>query len=281
MLITDAQVHIWEVDRPDRPWPQPLRLPPQRPNGFSAEEMLDEMKNAGVDRAVIVPPSYVGEGNETALEVAQQYPKRFAIMGRFDISRPDLRDALSTWKQLPGMLGIRQTFYLEPYKTWLAEGAFEPFWATAEEYDIPVMCLVSGFPEVLQPIAEQHPGLSIIVDHMGANLREKGARAFEDALKHVLPLATYPRVTVKVTSAPSLSAEPYPFRDIYPYIKQIYETFGPRRLMWGADITRLSSTYPECLAHFREDLDFLNDDDKEWILGKAAATVLNWPVEQD
>jgi hypothetical protein len=51
--------------------------------------------------------------------------------------------------------------------------------------------------------------------------------------------------------------------------------------MWGADITRLSSTYPECLAHFREDLDFLNDDDKEWILGKAAATVLNWPAEQD
>ena len=57
----------------------------QKPNGYSAEEMLAEMDAAGVDRAVIVPPTYVGEGNETALEVHQQYPKRFAIMGRFDV----------------------------------------------------------------------------------------------------------------------------------------------------------------------------------------------------
>lgn len=57
MLITDAQVHIWEVDRPDRPWPGVPQRPPHRANGFSAKEMLAEMDAAGVDRAVVVPPN--------------------------------------------------------------------------------------------------------------------------------------------------------------------------------------------------------------------------------
>ena len=31
MLVTDVQVHLWEPERPDRPWPQPQQRPPQRP----------------------------------------------------------------------------------------------------------------------------------------------------------------------------------------------------------------------------------------------------------
>jgi L-fuconolactonase len=64
MLITDAQVHLWEPDGPDRRWPKPthqLQRPPHRANGFSPEEMLLEMKSAGVDRAIVVPPKWIGE----------------------------------------------------------------------------------------------------------------------------------------------------------------------------------------------------------------------------
>ncbi len=44
-----------------------------------------------------------------------------------------------------------------------------------------------------------------------------------------------------------------------------------------ADLSRLTSTYRECLDLFREALDFRSVDDREWILGKALADVLNWP----
>jgi len=47
--------------------------------------------------------------------------------------------------------------------------------------------------------------------------------------------------------------------------------------MWGSDITRLKGTYDECLRLFRDELDFLSADDKEWVLGKTTARVLNWP----
>jgi predicted TIM-barrel fold metal-dependent hydrolase len=140
-----------------------------------------------------------------------------------------------------------------------------------------VMCLTPGFPEALGPIAERHPSLKLIIDHhCGAYLDKKGSEAFA-MMARLLPLAKYPNILVKVTCAPSISADPYPFNDLYPFLKKIYETFGPRHLMWGADITRLSSTYAECLLHIKEGLDFLSEEDEEWILGKTVATQLNWP----
>jgi L-fuconolactonase len=276
MLITDAQVHLWEVDRPDRPWPKPLRNQPQQPNGFSAAEMIAQMDAAGVDRAVIVPPTWIGENNSTAIEASIAYPGRFATMGRFDPMRPDYLDALSTWRKQPDMLGIRMTFRVPPYDQWLISEQIDHFWKACEHFGIPVMCLVPGEVQKLEPIAGRFPDLKLVVDHMGCDLSAKGAAAFatNDAL---LALAKYPNVSVKTSSAPCFSADPFPYPDIYPFLKQIIETFGPQRCMWGADFTRLTSTYPECLEHFKSGLDFLSEDDKEWILGKSTAEILNWP----
>ncbi len=277
MLITDAQIHVWEIDRPDRPWPGG-RNQPQLPNGFSAEQALAAMDEAGVDRAVIVPPTWVGENNLTGLEVAMQYPQRFAVMGRFDPTWPDAETRLQTWLDQPGMLGIRMTYRIKPYSDWLDDGSLEWFWSACERYDIPVMNLVSGIVEKLAPVANSHPDLRLIVDHFGVPLEEKGAGAFA-GLEKLLALAIYPNVYVKVSSAPNFSNQPYPFADIAPYIRRIYDAFGAQRLMWGADLTRLASTYRECLDHFRQDLDFLSETDREWILGKTTAEVLDWPEE--
>ena len=279
-MITDAQVHIWEVDRPDRPWPQPRRNEPQLPNGFAAEEMIAQMDAAGVDRAVIVPPTWIGEDNSTAIEASQAYPGRFAVMGRFDPLRADMEDALAGWLAQPHMIGIRMTFRVPPYDTWLDENAgdIEPFWAACERNGIPVMCLVPDEAHKLAPIAERHPGLRLIVDHMAANLAAKGDAAFAH-IDGLLGLAKFDNVSVKTSSAPCFSADPFPYPDIYPYLKQIYEAFGAQRMLWGCDYTRLTSTYPECLRHFQEGLDFLTAEDKEWVLGKSAATILNWPEQ--
>lgn len=275
-MITDAQVHIWEVDRPDRPWPRPRRNEPQRPNGFSAPEMIARMDAAGVDRAVVVPPTWVGENNSTAIEASEAYPGRFAVMGRFDPMRPDAEEALSRWTRQPHMLGIRMTFIAPPSDTWLGSRAIDGFWAACERHAIPVMCLVPDEAHKLAPIAGRHPRLTLVVDHMAANLAAKGHAAFAH-IDELLALAEFDNVSVKTSSAPCFSAESYPYGDVNPYLKRIYETFGAQRMLWGADFTRLTSTYAECLRHFQEGLDFLTAEDKEWVLGRTAVKVLKWP----
>lgn len=276
MLVTDAQIHSWEVDRPDRPWPKPVRGEPQRPNGYYPEEALRDMDAAGVDRAVIVPPVVVGENNATALEAAEKHPARFAVMGRFDPNATGARQQLAGWLKQPHVLGIRLTFRFTPALEQLDDGSLDWFWAACEEQGIPLMMFLPGMAEKAGPIAERHPALTIVLDHMARRLETRVEDTFAD-LDVLLRLAIRPRVFVKVSSVPNFSAEPYPHRDIHPYLHRIYDAFGPRRLFWGSDITRLRGSYSDCLRLFQEGLDFLSAEDRELILGEALAEALNWP----
>ena len=97
MLITDAQVHIYEPGTPERPWPKEAgrtNAPAKHANGFSASEMLGAMEAIGVGRAVIVPPAWAGENNAPALAAAHKHPGRFAVMGRVDPYAKDTPEVL-------------------------------------------------------------------------------------------------------------------------------------------------------------------------------------------
>ena len=87
MLIVDSQVHIWAADRPDRPWPAGRAAQPQKPYPITKEIVLAAMDEAGVHRAVLIPPSWEGDYNDLVLEAAQAHPDRFAVMGRLAVDR--------------------------------------------------------------------------------------------------------------------------------------------------------------------------------------------------
>ncbi len=63
MLIADAQIHLWAADTPDRPWPPGGAQRAHRPYAVSKDMALAGMKEAGVDRAIIVRPR--GRGSAT------------------------------------------------------------------------------------------------------------------------------------------------------------------------------------------------------------------------
>ena len=128
MTIIDAQVHIWAADTPARPWPEYGKRYAHRPHPFGKDALLREMDAAGVDRVVIVPPSWEGERNDLALEAAQLHPDRFAIMGRLAIERPESRALVPTWRSQPGMLGVRLTLTRDHHRAWLSDGTADWFW---------------------------------------------------------------------------------------------------------------------------------------------------------
>lgn len=288
MLITDSQVHLWEAHRPDRPWPaeeagRPVFVAvegarPHRAEPLQAEEFIAAMDAAGVHRAVVVPPSPVGDNNLTGLEAAERYPRRLAVMGRFDPEALDAARRLEHWLEQPHMLGIRMTFHKPKWGRWLEGDTLEWFWAACERLQVPLMMLTPGLLDQVERIAARHAGLSIILDHMARRSDLRDGACFAD-LDRMLALARYPNVYVKASAAPCYSTEPYPFANLTPYLKRIYEAFGPRRMMWGSDYSRLPCSYQECLDHFRHTLDFLSERDKEWVLGKALAEVLRWPED--
>ena len=277
MLIADSQVHIWGADTPNRPWPPGRTQDAQKPYPVTKDMLLFEMDLAGVGRIVLVPPSWEGERNDLALEAARLHPDRFAVMGRLALERPESRALLADWKKQPGMLGMRFTFHTERYRPWLTDGTADWLWPAAERAGIPLMVLMPGSLDVLDRIAGKHPGLKLVIDHVGLNIRAKGPKVFED-LPAVCALAKRPNVAVKASGMPSLSTEGYPFRDLHPHIRTLVEAFGPRRTFWGTDLTRMPCTYYECITLFTEHLPWLTGEDREWVMGRGVCEWLGWPV---
>lgn len=286
MIITDAQVHIWQAHSAERPWPQPglpgqgfMAVPgarPHRAEPIGAQEMIAMMDAAGVTRAVIVPPSPAGDSNLCALEAAAQYPERFVVMGRFDPSAPDARAALAGWHEQPHMAGIRMTFHQPQWIRWLDDGSIDWFWADCERLAIPLMLLIPGRLAEVGAIARRHPALLLIVDHLGLHSNHRDAQC-EDDLRQLLALAPLPQVAVKASAVPCYSTEAYPFTGFKPYLRQVYEAFGPRRMLWGSDVSRLPCSYRQAVEHFTQELDFMAAEDLPWVMGRALSEMLGWP----
>ena len=150
------------------------------------------------------------------------------------------------------------------------------FWSGCERLGIPLMALAPGLLGDIAALAARHPGLTIMVDHMGRRSERRDAECFAD-LDELLALARFPNIAVKATALPCYSTEPYPFANLAPYLRRTFDAFGPDRIMWGSDLTRLPCSYAECLDHFRHELAFLKDDDLSSVLGGTAARLLRWP----
>ncbi len=279
MQIIDSQVHIWAAETSDKPWDRVDAAKPHRPEPLGHDELLREMDGAGVARAVLVPPTWEADRNDTSLEAARLHPDRFAVMGRLTLDAPESRDRMAAWKEQPGMLGIRLTFHRGRYRTWLEDDTIDWFWAAAERHDVPVMALAPHALPRLAEVAARHPGLRLCIDHMGLNSSLIG-KPLAPIVDGVVKLAALPNVAVKASALPCYSTESYPYPSLHPQIRRVVDAFGPRRVFWGTDLSHLPCPYRQALTLFTEELDNLTADEKEWILGRALAEWLDWPFPE-
>lgn len=271
MQITDAQIHVWGTGLPSNQshW---------QVTSFTASEAITLMDEAGVDAAVIHPPSWDPESTDLALRAVRDYPGRFAIMGALPLDEAESRAQIATWRDQSGMLGLRYLFLNDPERGWLADGTLDWLWADAEAGGVPIAVLATDSLAAIGQIAERHPGLRLTIDHMGGrggNTTLKDAAAMEH-MPDLLALARLPNVAVKATGAPGYSSGAYPFRSMHTYLEQIFDAFGPERMFWGTDISKMPCSWRECVTMFTEELRWLSGRDLELVMGEAIRAWWGW-----
>ena len=106
-------------------------------------------------------------------------------------------------------------------------------------------------------------------------LRSRDEASFAN-LTQLLALAKHPNIAVKASSAPGYSSEAYPFRNVHPYLRAVFDAFGPRRMFWGTDITRMPCSYRQCITMFTEELPWLSGSDLELVMGRALCDWIGW-----
>ncbi len=263
------------------------------------ELQIAYMRSAGVDAALLCPLD-LGWGDDAV----RRFPDRFALVltvgalvfGGMDPTQATTVDAIRQRAEERRLSAIRVVLTTNEGFTL---DQFEPAVAACERHGLPVFVNATGELEHVRTIAAAHPDMPVILDHFGHNQTPPMHRldtAFEE-LPDLLALADQPNVYVKLSGAPSLSRDPYPFGDLWPRLHKIIDAFGPRRIMWGSDISRFigrfgftasmpwgkdphyvpGHSYAESVLYLRE-TDELSIETKDWILGRTLADLIDWRI---
>ena len=121
------------------------------------------------------------------------------------------------------------------------------------------------------------PETTVIIDHLGLVRPKVDHEAFAH-LPEVLALAKRPNIAVKASAVTDYSSEPYPHPILHGYLRQVFDAFGPKRMFWGSDISRVRHPYRQMITLFTEEFAWLGEDDKAWIMGRGLAECLPWPI---
>ena len=267
MLIVDSQVHIWQDVM--------LNKTHRQIETYSKDDLLAEMATADVDAVLLHPPGAWPGGNALAEAAAVAHPDRFAVLGYSDLGDGPQPDLVAHWTDRPGQIGLRFNFMQPHQRDWPTDGSIDWVWPAAEKAGIPVGLLAHLFLPKVAWIAENHPGLRLLIDHMGVAPTSKDAEAFE-TLPDLLALAKFPNVAVKLSGAPSNSSDVYPYRNVHDYMQRIFDAFGPERCFWGTDLSRMPCSYRECVTMFTEEMPWLKGRDLELVMGEALCNWVDW-----
>jgi len=269
VAIVDAQIHTWGTGLPSNAshW---------QVTHFTPEEAVKLMDEGGIDAAVIHPPGWDPNSTAMAFKAVRDYPGRFAIMGALPLDDPASLERIANWRDQPGMLGLRYTFLHHPER--VRDGSLDWLWGAAEKAGVPIAVLATDSLTDLAGVAERHPGLRLTIDHLGGR---GGLTTLKDheAMTHMpqlVALAKYPNVAVKATGAPGYSAEAYPYPIMQSYLRRIFDAFGPQRMFWGTDISKMPCSWRQCATMFTEELPWLSAADKPLVMGDALCTWWGW-----
>jgi L-fuconolactonase len=268
--VIDSHVHVWKAD-PKYPWAKETTRPPT--TDATAEMLLDLMKANGVDKTVIIQVIHYRWDNSYLADVLKRYPTDFRGVARVNPESPDAPDDLSRLVEQQGFRGVRISPAANASGDWIHGPLMPPLWKRCDSLKVPMTVLapVTRMPEVGQLI-EKFPSLTVVIDHMADSPLDK-----PDQLNMLIALKRYPKVFVKVSHTWSLSKQPYPYLDSQAQVKRLYDAFGPQRLLAGTDWPLVEGYcgYAKAVAIVRDQMKFLNDEDKSWMMSKTIERV--WP----
>jgi predicted TIM-barrel fold metal-dependent hydrolase len=251
----------------------------------SAEYMVAEMDYAGVGMAVLQNHAIYGILNDFFADCIQQYPSRFIGSAGIREAKADTDEQLSELHRCatsPGMKGLFYQvggFWEGGYTDHSDDPRYSRFWDEVQHLGLAVLWDPSFGPAATAESYTREMERMLSVLQRRPDIPGMLAQAFPLGLyaatgRYELPdvafeLARLPNFTFEIAYPISYGRSwDYPYRETWPLLHQLYDWFGPERLVWGSDMPNVLRfcTYRQSFEYLRY-CDFLNDADLGTLLG--------------
>ena len=271
----------WEVDGEE--YYVQLFAPSLQTNASSPEYILAEMNYAGVDVAVIQQGPTYGRLNSFSLDCMTRFPDRFVGLAQIAEETADTDESLEELQTLVSS-GFKGLFYSQ-LGFWESGGTeradavkYESFWDAVRSAGLVVFwdqnSDVSGRDGYLDQLGQ----LARILERVGplpiVVVQAFPIGTFAPDMRYELPpilheLAALESVLFELAYPISYGGTfEYPYTELLPLIQQLYDWFGPEKLVWGSDMPNVLRycTYKQSLQYLSH-CPILSRDDLALISG--------------
>lgn len=264
-------------------------LPPTSVHvSFTPATFLAHLDQAGVDRAVILQGPFYGDWSVYTLAAIQEHPTRLAGLTYLDPWDRGGRAMYDDRIPRGGYLGVKLECSVPTGLGGLHPGARldDPalawLWKDLEERRL-TLTLDLGQPgtasyqtAAVDKIARAHPGLRIVVAHLGQPSAPVLAdKALRKTWAAQVDLARHANVWLDTASLPHhWPEEPYPYVGAAAALAEAAARVGPARLLWGTDAPGLLSTatYPQLRSWVQTALAGFGAPELAGVMGGNAVT---------
>ena len=269
--VVDSHHHFWDVGKLEYQWMPPGESVLRR--NYLPEDLAPELKQAGVDKTVIVQAHQSVEETMWLLDIAENNEFVAGVVGWVDLTAADVGDTLDELQANPWFKGVRHIWHDEPDDDWLARpgpvNGLREVAARGLAYDFLVRPQhLKYVPEIMDKV----PDLRSVIDHIAKPLIAE--KAVEPWLEDLREVANIPGMMCKVSGmVTEADLDNWTPDDLAPYVAHVLGMFGYDRLMYGSDwpVCLLGGSYQEVIGAAKTTLSSLTSEETEAVFGKNAA----------
>jgi len=273
-MIVDTHVHLVAADQHRYPRQLGHAGISSWVHDLPVEEMLRQMDDAGIDRAVLSQAFGVYRGDNSYLaDSVARYPERFAAVCVVDPLQEDVPQRVNDWVRQRGLHGLRMVTLTQP-ELMLNDPRPLALWEAAGQLGIP-LCIIVEFHQValLPALLERFPGVTVVLEHLGMPQLDDGPPY--SAIQPLFDLVLFPNCLMKFSTV-NIYAAMKGRSSCAEFFRRVVDRFGPQRLMWGSNFPSTHDrTLKEQLDLAQEQLAFLSPEEQKLIFGETALRL--WP----
>ena len=289
MEVIDAHLHLYKAVSPA----YPRTVYPGMADAemeVLAEDFLEVMQAAGVDKAIVVP---LGPQDHYLTDLRNYFPDRFVGIGNYDPDSTMISEDLDRRIEVSGIQGIRvsgvdanasqaddpETYALFPLFAAMAERNLK-VWFYAEPDQVQLYEKVLDLLPDLTSVFN-HSGFMVTVDNLAIDEYRRPHFTTEvppPTLDLLSRVAERPNTFVHFSGQYAFSHDPYPYADMAPVAETLLRAFGPERMLWASDFPWILKEpgYPEQLALVDHLLPDIDSAARDFIRGGTAASLFSF-----
>ena len=252
MTTVDAHQHFYDPDRGQQAWLREPRFAHVR-RPFGPEDLQPELNRYGIDGTVLVQTWSNLRETQEFLALAARTPSVFGVVGWVDLTAPDVADQIARLRAGLGgdqLVGIRHQVHDEPDDAWLLRDDVDRGLAAVDAAGLVFDLLIR--PAHLRAsidVADRHPSLRLVVDHIAKPNMSSGAQA--DWRAAMADLAGRPNVFCKASGlVTEVDWTAWDGAHLGTFVADVIGWFGAERVLFGSDwpVCLVAASYGEVLA---------------------------------